>query len=173
MSVRVKRFAAVGAFGFAMQISVLWGLTAIGGWPYTSATVLAVELAVLHNFWWHDRWTWRDRAAGRPGAVARLARFHLTVGIASIAGNVIFTAACVELLGIAAPVANIAAVGLTSAANYLAADRWVFARSPAVTLECRDGDSRRRETLAHRRRERVSARGVAVNAQRLDLDRQH
>ena len=28
---------------------------------YLTATALAVELAVLNNFVWHQLWTWRDR----------------------------------------------------------------------------------------------------------------
>ena len=48
---------------------------------YLVATAIAVEAAVLHNFCWHQRWTWRDRrAASRTTAVRRLGRFHLLNG---------------------------------------------------------------------------------------------
>jgi putative flippase GtrA len=29
--------------------------------PYLAATALAVEAAVVHNFFWHERFTWADR----------------------------------------------------------------------------------------------------------------
>ena len=33
--------------------------------------LIAVEAAVLHNFGWHERWTWRDRPrAGQHGCSA-------------------------------------------------------------------------------------------------------
>ena len=51
-------------------------LTAVG-WPYAPAAAAAVELAVLNNFFWHERWTWRDRTLLR-GRTARLVQLpHL------------------------------------------------------------------------------------------------
>jgi putative flippase GtrA len=59
---RLTRFMTVGALGFAVQIAAFVILTAVAGWPWLPATIVAVELAVVHNFLWHDRWTWRDRS---------------------------------------------------------------------------------------------------------------
>ena len=54
---------------------------------------------MLHNFVWHERWTWRDRAGGGPARLlGRLARFHAGAGIVSLAGNVAITVALVEWL---------------------------------------------------------------------------
>jgi putative flippase GtrA len=58
----VTRFITVGALGFAVQIAAFAILTSVGQWPWLPATIVAVELAVVHNFLWHDRWTWRDRS---------------------------------------------------------------------------------------------------------------
>jgi putative flippase GtrA len=90
------------------------------------ATLFAVEAAVLHNFPWHERWTWRDRSAGAAGLTGRLLRFHMTTGITSIGGNLAMTALGVELVDLNPVVANVISVGLMSLANYLVADRWVF-----------------------------------------------
>jgi putative flippase GtrA len=126
---RGARFAAVGLVGFLLQVGVLAWLTATG-WPYQPATVLAVEMAILHNFCWHERWTWRDRTDAYAGTWARLGRFHMTAGISSLAGNLVVTTVGVELLGLHVVGANAMAVVLTALANYLAADRWVFSRDP-------------------------------------------
>ncbi len=40
---------------------VFAALTLLLGPHYLVATALAVEMAVLHNFFWHRRWTWADR----------------------------------------------------------------------------------------------------------------
>jgi putative flippase GtrA len=130
----MRTFVAVGAAGFVLQITLLGSLTMGLNWPYTLATVLAVEAAVLHNFCWHERWTWRDRTGGAPGLPARLLRFHLTTGATSLAGNLAFTALCVVWIGINVLAANVLAVLIMSLANYLVADRWVFGRRVAVTL---------------------------------------
>jgi putative flippase GtrA len=135
MTSRAAAFMAVGAGGFMVQIGVLLLLTAVCGWPYPLATIAAVEAAVLHNFFWHERWTWGDR---RQASVAqRLLRFNASTGLTSIAGNVVLTTAAVELLHCPTLIANAAAVALTSLANFVVADRWVFVdsvREPASSV---------------------------------------
>jgi hypothetical protein len=59
------------------------------GWNYLVSTAAAVEAAVLHNFAWHQRWTWRDRRpASAHETLGRLLRFHALNGAVSLAGNV-------------------------------------------------------------------------------------
>ena len=119
---RLMRFNVVGAIGFALQLVVLTQLER-AGWPVLPATLVAVEAAVLHNFVWHERWTWADKRAG--SRAGRLARFHVTNGLISLAGNGAITAA---LAAAAVPVvlANIAAVVTCAAANYVMAHSFVF-----------------------------------------------
>jgi hypothetical protein len=50
------------------------------------ATAVAVAGAVIHNFAWHRRWTWRDRAHDR--VVTAFVRFALANGAVSLAGNI-------------------------------------------------------------------------------------
>jgi putative flippase GtrA len=124
----------VGAIGFALQLGALTLLTQAVGWPYEPATALAVALAVLHNFWWHERWTWRDRTAADPGLAGRIARYCATTGATSIAGNLAMTALGVELFGWSPIVANVFAVAGSSLANFVISDRWVFGRLAAATM---------------------------------------
>ena len=129
---RAGAFVVGGSLGFAIQISTLAWLTLSTQVPYQVATAIAVELAVLHNFCWHDRRTWRDRTAARGGVPARLWKYHLTTGLTSIGGNLLITAMWAELLGVHAVAANAAAVAMMSLVNFLLADRWVFAGPSAV-----------------------------------------
>ena len=50
-------FNGIGLAGAAVQLAVLWMLLAARV-HYLPATILAVEAALLHNFLWHERWTW-------------------------------------------------------------------------------------------------------------------
>jgi putative flippase GtrA len=118
---RWPAFVAVGALGFAVQIAALALLTSSAGWHWLPATLVSVELAVLHNFWWHQRWTWRDRSAA-----GSLIRFHLSNGIVSVVGNAVLMALLVGVVGVPAILANLGTVGVVSAANFMLADRWVF-----------------------------------------------
>lgn len=53
---RFGRFNLVGVIGIGVQIAALSLLTTLGV-HYVAATAMAVSLAVVHNFWWHRRWT--------------------------------------------------------------------------------------------------------------------
>ena len=119
-------FNAVGAMGVAVQLVALVTLTEAAGLDYRIATVLAVETAILHNFLWHERWTWRDRASGSPGPWTRLAWFNLVTGTLSISANVVFTTLYVSALGVHYTLANLLAIASCSLLNFIANDRFVF-----------------------------------------------
>ena len=129
----VKRwicFNFVGAMGILVQMGILWGLTSALHLRYLTATALAVEAAVLHNFFWHERWTWADRIAKHnSGVFSRLLCFHLTNGALSIAGNLILMTLFVEKAGFHTMHANALSIALCSILNFMLGDRLVFARS--------------------------------------------
>lgn len=131
MNPRVRAFVAVGLMGFLVQMAVLAVLTLALGWQPVTATLLAVEAAIITNFLWHERWTWRDRRDGSRW-FGRLARFHVANGVTSLAGNALVVAMTTGWFGINPLIANLSAVALLAAANFIAADRWVFARRVAV-----------------------------------------
>ena len=72
------RFNGVGALGSGLQLALVALLVRAAGVHYLWATAAGIEAAVLHNFCWHECWTWRDRRATVGSAVARrLLRFLL------------------------------------------------------------------------------------------------
>ena len=121
---RAARFIGVGAGGFVVQVVTLHALAA-AGLPYPLATALAVEAAILHNFLWHDRWTWADRPS--EGRWRRLIRFNGSTALISIGGNVALMALFVGRLHLPLVPANLLAVLTLGILNFLAADRLVFA----------------------------------------------
>jgi putative flippase GtrA len=118
-------FNLVGVIGFAVQMGAL-GLLLHLDVPYLVATALAVEAAVLHNFLWHERWTWRDRPAAGCLRTRRLLHFHLLNGLVSIVGNVALVWALVSGIHLAPLLANAIAVVVLSVVNYRSGDRMVF-----------------------------------------------
>src|SRR5436190_12126219 len=122
---RFLRFNGVGLLGFILQIAVLAGLIRLGA-HYLAATVVAVELAVLHNFAWHERWTWRDRPAVPGSRARRLWRFHASNGLISLTGNLVLMRLLVGQLGLPPIAGNLLAVVLCSLLNFGASDRFVF-----------------------------------------------
>jgi putative flippase GtrA len=132
MTNRVAAFFAIGVAGFVLQIVMLHWLWNTWHWPYVPATLVAVESAILHNFFWHERWTWSDRRSDVESTSTRLMRFHLGAGMTSLVGNVIVTALALKFFHLPILIANTTAVLATSLANFLVSDRWVFSRSAAV-----------------------------------------
>ena len=74
---RWLKFSAVGWMGVGVQLCALTLLAGHLELHYLVATALAVECAIVHNYFWHERWTWGDRGlGGAPGRLSRLLRFN-------------------------------------------------------------------------------------------------
>jgi putative flippase GtrA len=121
---RWLKFNTVGMGGAAVQLCALWVLQHFTSVPYVFAVMLAVEIAILHNFAWHEAWTW----AGKPVEDRwwRLLRFHLGNGFVSIASNVVLTYLYKEVVGLPLMAANFAAIVTAALLNFWVAQAWVF-----------------------------------------------
>jgi putative flippase GtrA len=136
----------VGAMGLSVKFSVLTALVEFAGVGYLPSTAVAVEAAMIHNFTWHLRWTWRDRCAGLfvREALTRLLRFHLGAGAVAMIANLFVTRFLVQELGIHYAAANLAATVFAGLANFILSNFVVFtaaersarglAASPAVRV---------------------------------------
>jgi putative flippase GtrA len=125
LALRWMKFSLVGGLGVAVQLGCL---ATLGPWMhYLAATALAVEIAVLHNFFWHERFTWKDRPGGRRERCSRLLRFHLGNGIVSIAGNLGVMWLLVGRLHMRhIVVANAVAIAVCSFLNFALGEWFVF-----------------------------------------------
>jgi len=127
--VRLTRYTLVSALGLVIQIASLWALSSVAGLPAPLATTLAVTLAVIHNFEWHRRWTWRDRCIRGWRTVEALVRFAGANGLTSLIGNVLISVALVHWLAVPLLAANLVAIAACGLVNYALADVVVFKRS--------------------------------------------
>ncbi len=126
----VKRwiaFNSVGAVGILVQLGVLSLLVSKYEIHYLTAVAIAVEAALLHNFLWHENWTWADRTRNSPGGIwRRLLCFHLANGGVSLAGNVLLMKTFVDFLNWNFIYANLASIASCSILNYFAGDLFVY-----------------------------------------------
>jgi putative flippase GtrA len=124
---RWTAYNAVGALGIAVQLGTLMLLVRVAGWQYLWATAAAVEAAVLHNFVWHQRWTWRDRpAASWRSRASRFARFQMFNGFISLCGNLLLMRIFNAIPGVNPILANVAAISACAALNFTASNVAVF-----------------------------------------------
>lgn len=123
---RWLKFNGAGLLGIGVQLCVLAAL-AQAGLDYLTATFLAVECAILHNFLWHEHWTWREQARREPHRwLIRLAKFHLANGLISLLGNLLLMSWLVGLLGGPLVLSNLLSIVLCGTANFLAGELFVF-----------------------------------------------
>jgi len=126
-------FNGVGVMGVAVQLGLVALLVHGAGVHYLVATAIAVEMAVLHNFVWHQRWTWRDRpTASTRAAAARLLRFHLLNGTVSLLGNLAVMAILAGAFAMDPVAANAVAIAACSTLNFLASEALVFKKTTTV-----------------------------------------
>ena len=125
---RFLRFNVASALGIGVQLGVLWILMRGLHVGYGAATGVAVLAAVGHNFVWHWRWTWGDRAIPLGRVPAALARFLAANGAVSLVGNVVLMAVLVRGAGLPAIPANVLAIAVCGLVNYWLGDVIVFTR---------------------------------------------
>ena len=153
---RWMKFNLVGGIGIAVQFVALLLLKSVLHFDYLAATAIAVEAAVVHNFVWHEQFTWADRTkqdrtkldrsmldntnsdSTEPDNVTqdhpqpwrrsltRFLRFNLTTGGVSIVGNLALMKVMVGFGHMNYLAANAIAIALCSAANFLVSEQWVF-----------------------------------------------
>jgi putative flippase GtrA len=128
LAARWLKFNLVGGIGVGVQLGCL-KLLLLSALNVYGATALAVEFAVLHNFVWHERFTWRDRPGGNRERMLRLLRFHLGNGAVSILGNLGLMWLLVGRLHMRhVVVANGIAIAICSALNFVLGEWFVFRR---------------------------------------------
>lgn len=141
------KFNFVGGIGIGVQFATLFLLKGVLQFNYLAATAFAVEVAVVHNFIWHEHFTWAERTMpdrtmpgqqkpartksnrlhhSRRRSLHRLLRFHLSNGALSILGNLVLMRVMVGQAHMNYLLANAIAITVCSLANFLMSETWVF-----------------------------------------------
>jgi dolichol-phosphate mannosyltransferase len=127
LGLRWAKFSGVGALGILVQIACLATLVDGLHLNYLVSTAVAVEVAVVQNFAWHERFTWSDRAGGsRMEVVCRLLRFNLSNGAISILGNLGLMRLLVGWWGVPYLAANLKTIAALSGGNFAVSHWFVF-----------------------------------------------
>jgi putative flippase GtrA len=121
------RFNAIGVMGVGVQLSVLMVLRTYFNFNPFVATFFALQFALVHNFLWHQRWTWSgNRTIGRRAAFRRFVRYTSSSGTISTVGTLCFTALLFQALNLPYVVCNLMAIGACNIANFLFSHTFVF-----------------------------------------------
>jgi putative flippase GtrA len=127
------RFNAIGTMGVGIQLLVVLVLKNHFKLNPFVATFVALQFALIHNFLWHQRWTWAGTISrGRKASFRRFLRFHSSSGTISVVGTLAFTALFVQALHLPYIMCNLLAIGACNIANFLFSHNFVF--QPAETV---------------------------------------
>ncbi|HEX6522669.1 MAG TPA: GtrA family protein [Streptosporangiaceae bacterium] len=119
---RVFKFAIVGGTGGIVNISVLYMLSQWAALPIVAASILAVELATISNYFFNDTWTFGTRSP----SLSRFAKFN-SASVVGLTLNVL----CVWLLtrlSLSLLLANLIGITAGFAVNYTFSTGWVWAK---------------------------------------------
>jgi putative flippase GtrA len=126
--IRFARFNLVGGIGIGVQLATVAILVHGFGVNAVLATAAGVTAAVINNFAWHVRWTWRDRMGPGVSRVAAFARFAGANGVVSLAASVAMMPLLVGA-GLHAIPANLVTITACGVLNFWLGNRLVFATS--------------------------------------------
>ncbi|MHB8652952.1 MAG: GtrA family protein [Terriglobia bacterium] len=133
---RWLKFNFVGAVGVVVQLGAVVMFRRALRFGDLWATALAVEISLLHNFLWHERFTWADPARQKSckPVLMRLVRFNLTNGAISVAGNLVVVWCLRGVTSLPLVAANLMAISCTGILNFVVCQRVVFqASAPTFT----------------------------------------
>ncbi len=120
---RIGKFALVGASGILVNELFLWLFTDIAGFYFLVSSVIAIEIAIITNFFLNNIWTFGDRTTG--SVRKRFVRFN-AVSLVGMVFNVILLYTFTTFFGIYYLISNVIAIFIVFAWNYFANRKWTF-----------------------------------------------
>jgi putative flippase GtrA len=122
ISPRLLRFGIVGLTGVVVNLIVLRLLYGELHWPPLVASALSVEVSILNNFLWNNRWTFGQRTI----SLIRFGRFNLAAlgGLAITAG--LFTL-LLQRFGLPYLLADLVGIAAATLWNWAISVHWTWA----------------------------------------------
>jgi dolichol-phosphate mannosyltransferase len=121
---RISKFAVVGISGILVNTLFLWSFTRYAGIDYKISSPMAVELAVLSNFFFNNTWTFGDSTGGSP-LLARMVKFHVTAAGGFVI-NWAFLVALTELVDLYYLLSNLVGILAGFLWNYTVNVKWTW-----------------------------------------------
>lgn len=117
------RFAVVGAVGTAVNLLSLWLMRYSISLEHELASVIAIELSLINNFFLNDVWTFRRKRRG--GFLRSLSSYHLT-NLSGVTTQFIVSASLHRLLGLESIASQFIGIILGFVVNYSLSRRLVW-----------------------------------------------
>lgn len=113
-----------------MQLSVLHVAHKVFEVHYLLATALAVETTLIHNFIWHECWTWKMR--GQPGIGMRFVRYQFGTGSVAMTSNLFGMRFFMGQMGLHHLIASPLSIMTSGIINFCLGEFFVFRKRRAT-----------------------------------------
>jgi dolichol-phosphate mannosyltransferase len=86
--VRFVKFGIVGGSGVVVNAGLFYVFTTYAAFDHKVASVIAIECAIINNFFWNYFWTWKDRKTeSKRSFFFMLLKFNLSSGLIAFVVN--------------------------------------------------------------------------------------
>jgi dolichol-phosphate mannosyltransferase len=123
--IRFVKFGLVGGTGVAVNAGILALFTEGARIDYRLSSVCAIEFAIVNNFIWNYRWTWKERRGGGR-MLNKFVKFHVSSGLTALAVNWGILVVLTEVWGIHYAVSNLIGIAIGTVSNFLFTHFWAF-----------------------------------------------
>jgi putative flippase GtrA len=119
--IQLFKFSAVGAAGYAVNLSVFSALVLAAGVDHRLAAICSFLVAVTNNYVWNRIWTFR----GDRGHLAYQGMRFFVVAVLALAANLIVLELLI-VLGLGKIVSQAIAIVLVTPINFIGNKLWTF-----------------------------------------------
>lgn len=142
--------------GALVNTGVLYLMKGVLGVPLIPASMIAIELAIVHNFIWHRNWTWKKRLADKPEPFFRqLLVYNTATGLIDILVNVSLLWILTTFFGVYYLIANVFGMIMGPVIKFWLNEKVIFRkqqkaaakhteRTTAAMTKTRETDNRQR-----------------------------
>ncbi len=124
--VRFLKFLTVGATGILINMGILYALTEWAGWYYLISSVIAIETAILNNYFLNDRFTFSNLPSAPSGKkLFRLLKYNL-VSLGGMTLNVGLLWFFTSVFGVYYLIANLIGIVSVTVLRYLVHLNWTW-----------------------------------------------
>lgn len=121
------KFGTVGGLGVAVNSGVLYLCTEWIRLDYRVGSIIAIELAILHNFLWNYLWTFGNRGRRSLRHAGRsLVKFNISSSMTALAVNWVTLVFLTEVAGLNYLLSNLVGITLGTTSNFLLSRHWAF-----------------------------------------------
>ena len=130
---RGGKFMAVAWLGMVVNTGCLYLFKGVMGIKLIPASMMAIEIAIIHNFIWFRYWAWKDRKKGNSdGFLKQLIKYNLATGAVDFVANVSVLWSLATLFKVHYLLANVLGMIAPPFIKFWLNEKLIFKESPHV-----------------------------------------